>query len=103
MSIEQFDAWIEASGPVAIVIREELEPVSGAGSVFFPPTFAPPEGSKEAPGYLIDEAGSLGKIALVDTVGAQANRIEPLFRQSPYSDLVPKVTIQIGERQVDLL
>jgi len=102
MSIEQFDPWLEASGPVAVIIREELEPVTGPDSVFFPPTFAPPEGSKDSPGYLIDET-SLGKVALVDTVGAQANRIEPIFKQEPYSQLVPKVTVQIGERQVDLL
>jgi CRISPR-associated protein Csb1 len=102
MSIEQFDPWLETSGPVAVVIREQLEPVMGSDSVFFPPTFAQPEGSKESPGYLIDDT-SLGKVALVDTVGAQANRIEPIFKQDPFAQLVPKVTIQIGERQVDLL
>lgn len=102
MSIEQFDPWLEASGPVAVVIREYLEPVMGNDAVFFPPTFAPPEGSKEAPGYLIDDT-SLGKVALVDTVGAQANRMEPIFKWEPYSQLVPKATIQIGERQIDLL
>lgn len=36
MSIEQFDPWLEASGPVAVIIREELEPVTGRDSVFFP-------------------------------------------------------------------
>lgn len=95
MSIKPFDSWLEMDGPVAVVIREHLEPVMGIDSVFFPPTFAPPEGSKEAPGYLIDET-SLGKVALVDTVGAQANRIEPIFKQKPYSQLVPKATVQIG-------
>ena len=102
MSIDQFDPWLEVGGPVAVVIREELEPVMGADAVFFPPTFAPPEGSKEAPGYLIDDT-SLGKVALVDTVGAQANRIEPIFKKAPYSQLVPKATVKIGERQIDLL
>lgn len=102
MNIEQFDPWLEVNGPVAVVIREELEPVMGNDAVFFPPTFAPPVGSEEAPGYLIDQTSS-GKVALVDTVGAQANRIEPIFKQKPYSQLVPKVTVQIGERQVDLL
>jgi CRISPR-associated protein Csb1 len=102
MSIEQFDPWLEVNGPVAVVIREELEPVMGNDAVFFPPTFAPPEDSKEAPGYLIDQTSS-GKVALVDTVGAQANRIEPIFKHEPYSQLVPKVTVKIGEREVDLL
>jgi CRISPR-associated protein Csb1 len=102
MNVEQFDQWLDASGPVAVVIREELEPVMGVNSVFFPPTFAPPEGSKESPGYLVDET-SLGKVALVDTVGAQANRIEPVFKQEPYSQLVPKATVKIGDREIDLL
>jgi CRISPR-associated protein Csb1 len=103
MSVEQFDLWLEWNGPVAIVIREELEPVTGADSVFFPPTFAPPEGSKDSPGYVIDPTGSSGNVALVDTVGAQANRIEPIFKQAPYSELVPKASVRIGEREVDLL
>jgi CRISPR-associated protein Csb1 len=102
MSIEQFDSWLDLTGPVALVIREELEPVSGPGSVFFPPTFAPPEGVKESPGYLIDDTG-IGKVALVDTVGAQANRIEPIFKYEPYTALVPKAGVQIGQRYVDLL
>jgi CRISPR-associated protein Csb1 len=102
MNTEQFDPWLDAGGPVAITIREELEPVTGQDSVFFPPTFAPPEGAKEAPGYLIDVTDA-GKVALVDTVGAQANRIEPIFKQEPYSQLVPAVKVQIGERTIDLL
>jgi CRISPR-associated protein Csb1 len=100
---EKFDHWLGTEGPVAVIIREELEPVTGSGSVFFPPTFAPPEGVKESPGYLIDQTTDLGKVALVDTVGAQANRIEPIFKQPPYAALVPSVTVRIGERQVDLL
>ena len=39
----------------------------------------------------------------MDTVGAQANRIEPIFKQAPYSELVPKAAVRIGEREVDLL
>ena len=104
MSIEQFDSWLDAGGPVAVAIREELEPVTGADFVFFPPTFAPPlESSKEAPGYVIDSTSGSGNVALVDSVGAQANRIEPIFKKNPYSELVPKATIRIGEREVDLL
>jgi CRISPR-associated protein Csb1 len=103
MNIEQFDSWLRADGPVAVAIREELEPVSGADSVFFPPTFAPPKDSKDAPGYVIDATLSSGNVALVDTVGAQANRIEPIFKQAPYSELVPKASVRIGEREIHLL
>jgi CRISPR-associated protein Csb1 len=102
MNTTGFDAWLEMSGPVAVVVQEELEPVLGQGAVFFPPTFAPPEGSKDAPGYVIDET-STGRVALVDTVGSQANRMEPLFKSLPYSELVPRARIKIGEREIDLL
>lgn len=102
MSIERFNSWLQADGPVAVAVREELEPALGGDSVIFPPTFAPAEGSNDPPSYVIDE-GSNGKIALIDSVGSQANRIEPLFKQPPYSELVPKVTIKIGNREIDLL
>lgn len=102
MSLEQFDAWLDFNGPVAITIREELQPVMGPDSVFFPPTFAPPEGSKDAPTYVIDDT-STGRVALVDTVGSQANRMEPIFKEPAYAELVPQATVLIGERKVDLL
>ena len=86
MSIKQHDTWLEISGPVAVVVQEELEPVLGQGSVFFPPTFAPAEGSKETPEYVIDQTNT-GQVALVDTIGSQANRMEPLFKTPPYSEL----------------
>ena len=41
----QHDAWLASEGPVALTITEELEPVLGEHSVFFPPTFAPPQES----------------------------------------------------------
>lgn len=102
MDLNAFDAWLELHGPVAVTIQEELEPVMGKESVFFPPTFAPPEGSKESPGYVIDPT-SAGRVALVDTVGSQANRMEPLFKQAPYSELVPEATVTIGSRQINVL
>jgi len=102
MNANRFDGWLEMSGPVAVIVHEALEPVQGQGAVFFPPTFAPPEGSKDAPGYLIDDT-STGRVALVDTVGSQANRMEPLFKTPPYSELVPQARITIGEREIDLL
>ncbi|HEX4773717.1 MAG TPA: type I-U CRISPR-associated protein Cas7 [Bryobacteraceae bacterium] len=68
MNADQYDSWLEPlAGAVALTIRQQLQPVLGDGAVFFPPTFAAPEGSKEAPDYLID-----GEVALVDTIGSQA-------------------------------
>lgn len=98
----RFDDYLLPSGPVALTICEYLEPVQGKDSVLFPPTFAPPEGSKEKPSYVIDET-TQGKAGLIDSVGSQANRIEPLFKKEPYSKLVPLVTVKIGDRWINLL
>ena len=85
---------------MAIVLREPLESVEGPDGVVFPPTFAPPKG--EVPNYVIDDT-SAGKVALMDTVGAQANRIEPIFKEAPYAGLVPRASVTIGTREVNLL
>ncbi len=98
---EQFDSWLQMDGPVAVILRETLEPVQGQTAVVFPPTFAPPE-KGGTPAYIIDETSS-GKTAILDTVGSQANRLEPLFKREPYSRLVPQASVKIGERRVDLL
>lgn len=102
MNIDHFDGWLQTSGPVAVTICEELEPVQGAQSVFFPPTFAPPRGSEESPSYVVDPTSD-GNVALIDSVGSQANRMEPVFKQPPYSELVPRASVRIGDREVDLL
>ncbi|HBY64493.1 MAG TPA: type I-U CRISPR-associated protein Cas7 [Solibacterales bacterium] len=99
--INYFDNWLAVDGPVAAVLREELEPVLGDGAVVFPPTFAPPE-KGQSPSYVVDET-SEGKVAIIDTVGAQANRMEPLFKRAPYAGLVPEAKVRVGEREVHLL
>ncbi len=99
----QFDFWLSSEGPVALSVVEPLEPALGEGAVFFPPTFAAPEGSDEKPDYVIDETPA-GRICLVDTVGSQANRLEPMFKRPDLAGLVPRVTIKISDsRSVDLL
>jgi CRISPR-associated protein Csb1 len=97
---DRFDSWLGAGGPVALVTREYLDPVTGPGTVFFPPTFAPPEDQKgEKPNYVIDGNG----VCLVDSVGSQGNRLEPLFKREEYKALVPQVTVKVGEKPVNLL
>jgi CRISPR-associated protein Csb1 len=97
----QFDKWLASDGPVALTISERLQPAGGEQSVFFPPTFAPPEGSKdEKPGYVIDEAS---RTCLVDSLGSQANRLEPMFKRSDLAELTPRFTVKVGDRIVDLL
>lgn len=102
--LNQFDSYLNDTNTVALVIRERLQPVEGKHAPIFPPTFAPPEGSDDKPNYVIDDAGSgLGRVALVDSVGSQANRLEVLFLEDPYSRLVPQIQIKIGTRTVNLL
>lgn len=96
-----FDAWLASDGPVALAITEPLEPATGEQSVIFPPTFAPfQESENEKPNYVIDENWT----CLVDSLGSQANRLEPMFRRPALSELTPRFTVKINEqRTVDLL
>src|SRR6185436_8713416 len=105
VALEKFDRWLEDDGPVALVMREKLAPVEGSDGVIFPPTFAAIEGRREG-GYNIDDVGARDaprRIALIDTIGSQANRIEPLFKKPAFEELVPQVTIKAGEHTVNLL
>lgn len=90
----------------AIVLREYLVPVEGRDGIFFPPTFAAAENPRDfAGGYNIDPLNDSGSenVCLVDSVGSQANRIEPMFAEAPYSGLVPQVVIEAGSHRINLL
>src|SRR5690606_10358133 len=59
---------------------------------FYPPTFALDEK------YNIDTLADGIKVALVDSVGSQANRIEPIFKhQDELRELVPQIDIAYGD------
>jgi CRISPR-associated protein Csb1 len=84
-------------------MKEYLEPAAGSGEVIFPPTFAPPEDQRDAgAGYIIDGEGGTS-VCILDSVGSQANRLEPVFKSKKYRDLVPQVEIRIKDRAVSLL
>jgi CRISPR-associated protein Csb1 len=84
-------------------MKEYLEPAAGPGEVVFPPTFAPPEDKKDTgAGYVIDGEGEKSG-CLIDSVGSQANRLEPLFKTARLRDLVPQIEVQVKERVVNLL
>jgi CRISPR-associated protein Csb1 len=97
-----FDAYLsEGSGPAALVIRENLMAVEGRDGVLFPATFAAGDGFPG--GYNIDASPNGTNVCLIDTLGSQANRIEPLFMQEKYSDLVPQIVVKAGDKEVNLL
>lgn len=81
----------DRSGPVALHLRAELLPVEGRGAPFFPATFA--MDTK----YNIDTLADGTDVALVDSVGSQANRMEPVFLEPELAPLVPQITITYGD------
>lgn len=101
--LDQYDAWLTTDDTAAIVIREPLVPVEGPDGVFFPATYAAAEDKTFPGGYNIDPPSGEKNVCLVDSVGSQANRIEPMFGKPDYSDLVPQVVIEAGEKKVNLL
>src|SRR5579884_850326 len=92
------DSWADdLSGPVALYLKQKLAPVEGEGGVVFPPTYADI-------GYNIDTLSDGTKVCTIDSVGSQANRMEPIFKRPPYSSLVPQIDITYGnERVVSIL
>lgn len=100
-SLARYDRYLADDGPAALVTREYLMPAEGVGGVLFPATFAPGDGFPG--GYNIDTDPAGRSVCLVDSVGSQANRMEPLFKTERYRHLVPQVVVQAGEREVNLL
>lgn len=94
-----FNSWLASDGPVALHLRQKLLPIetdeSGRG-VIFPPTYADI-------GYNVDTLADGTRVAMIDTVGSQANRLEPIFKSTgkdaegretnPLASLVPQVEI----------
>ncbi|MCJ7797868.1 MAG: type I-U CRISPR-associated RAMP protein Csb1/Cas7u, partial [Thermoleophilia bacterium] len=106
IDVTQFDDWLKDDSDVAaLVMRQWLEPVEGKDAVIFPPTYAKPERMKEEDwtGYNIDRFDDGSSVCQIDSVGSQANRMEPIFKREKYKHLVPQVVIKAGEREVHLL
>jgi CRISPR-associated protein Csb1 len=90
-----------------LVIREHLIPVEGADGVFFPATYAAQQGAdkdrqKFQGGYNLDIFPDGTNVCLVDSVGSQANRIEPIFAATEYADLVPQIVVTFPEKGLRL-
>ena len=99
--LKKYDGYLSDDGPVALVIREYLMPVEGASGIVFPATYASGDGFPG--GYNIDSFDDGHNVCLIDSVGSQANRIEPLFAQEAYRELIPQIVVRAGEKEVNLL
>lgn len=93
LSTELLDGWAaDPIGPVALSLRQRLlsvEGEDGEDQIIYPPTFADV-------GYNIDKLADGTKVALIDSVGSQANRLEPAFKPESghvLSDFVPQIDI----------
>ena len=107
VDVDKYDAFLTDGGPAALVLREYLVPDVGADGVFFPATYAAQQGAdrdreKFQGGYNIDRFPDGSNVCLVDSVGSQANRIEPLFAREGYADLVPQIFITFPEKGIRL-
>jgi CRISPR-associated protein Csb1 len=96
------DSWADdKNGPVALHLKQKLIPVEGEGAVIFPPTYAMGDGKSP---YNIDVLSDGTKVATIDSVGSEANRIEPIFKEDRFKALVPQIDIAYGnERTISIL
>lgn len=90
---DTINSWADKNdGPMALHLQQQLLPVEGEGAVIFPPTYADI-------GYNIDTLSDGTKVCTIDSVGSQANRMEPIFKRDPYAWLVPQIEIEIGMKE----
>lgn len=99
----------EPAGPVGLTLRQKLLPVEGPDAVIFPPTYAF-SANHAGPPYNVDTLSDGTKVATIDSVGAQANRLEPLFKpaqgaaaENRLAGLVPQVNIEHDRGSVSIL
>jgi len=89
------DQWAtDSKGAVALHLKQKLLPVEAIESdrgIVFPPTYADI-------GYNIDLLSDGTKVATIDSIGSQANRMEPLFSGGgPLAEFVPQINIKIND------
>lgn len=105
IKIEQFDSYLDdTTGPAALVFHRSLVPIEGKESWIFPPTFAQSESAddeEESKGgvYQIDKLPDdpRDNVCLIDSIGSQANRMEPIFKRAPYAALVPQQLVEMKD------
>ena len=103
--MNNFDLLLERNN-IALVLKENLKPVEGYDTVIFPPTYAR-MGADDRNGYNIDELTApdntvIGNICQIDSVGSQANRMEPVFKEAEYKDLIPDYKVEIPNYKAEI-
>ena len=97
-------ALIQDEGVAAVKLVNELEPVEGWDLSLFPATYPVADKAKvhrfDTP-YTINELKDGRRVATLDSVQSQANRMEQVFSDT-HRDAVPEVTVTAGERTVHL-
>lgn len=120
--LTKFDDWLKDDSDIAaLVMRQWFEPVEGKDAVVFPPTYTLDgtdagsrfnkgepvpgvyKGQKGPMGYNLDWLENGTSVCQIDSVGSQANRIEPIFMRAAYQHLVPDVVVTAGDKPVNLL
>ena len=94
----KFSDWVANQDHVAIVLKQILVSVEGKDAVIFPPTYAD---AKE--NYNIDTLSDGRRVVTIDSEGAQANRMEPMFKTDEFKKLVPQISIDAKGQIVSLL
>lgn len=97
---ELLEEWANGpTGPVALHLKQKLTSVECIDDkdscIIYPPTYADI-------GYNIDTLSNGKKVALVDSVGSQSNRMEPLFKSTSENRedwLVPQIQISLGKEK----
>ncbi len=97
-TLETLEQWATSpDGPVALRLKQKLTSIEcvekGDPCILYPPTYADI-------GYNIDPLANGKKVALVDSVGSQANRMEPGFKSTDADRskwLVPQIQIALGK------
>lgn len=100
-TLHTFDEWIDDDSAIgAVVMRQHLEPIEGPDAVIFPPTYPI---DRDTAGYNIDRFEDGTNVCQIDSVGSQANRMEPIFKRAKYRALIPQVMIEAEETELHIL
>lgn len=102
----KYDDWLnDGSEVAALVMCQHLAPVEGENAVIFPPTYPvrKDDSGNSVAGYNIDRFSDGSNVCQIDSVGSEANRMEPIFGRKRYKHLVPEVVIEAGDRRIRLL